>query len=100
MKSRLAVAAVGIPLVLIAILANWLHGALFVALITFGTAAAALELLQMLRPTRPFVPAALVAVVIAPLLAWGANEPGVFAAMLVALPLTMTMARISAPRLE
>jgi phosphatidate cytidylyltransferase len=57
-----------------------------------------LEFLQMSRSYRPFVPAALLAVALAPILAWKAGEPGIFAALLIALPLIMVFASLSVDR--
>lgn len=102
MRSRIFVAAIGIPLVLAIILLTdrWYGGLAFTAFVCAAFTLAVLELYAMLRPMGPYVPAGMVAVAMAALLAWAGGEPGVFAAMLVCLPLTMVFAGLSTPRAD
>ena len=100
MKSRILVALVGIPIVLAIILLTdeWEGGLPFTLLVGAVFTIAVLELYRMLRPNAPFVPAGMTAVALTPILTWAAGEPGMIAAMLVVLPLTMIFAQLSVER--
>jgi phosphatidate cytidylyltransferase len=97
-KSRLIVAAIGIPILYLVLLSGFAdHVALALAL-SVALAIAALELCQMLRPLGPWVPAAFVPVALTPLLAWQLGEVGIFLAMLASIPLLMVFQGLSVPR--
>ncbi|MCW2928938.1 MAG: phosphatidate cytidylyltransferase [Thermoleophilia bacterium] len=100
MKSRLIVAAIGVPILYLVLWSSFADSLLLAILLAGAVGIAALELCQMLRPQAPFVPAAFVPVGLAPLLAWQLSEPGIFLAMLAAVPLLMTFQGISVERAE
>lgn len=98
MKSRLIVAAIGIPIVYLLLWIEWNRSLLFAVLVAIAVSIAVLEFYEMMREYRPYVPAGLLAVGLTPLLAWRGFEPGIFAGMLIAIPLTMIFALLSAER--
>jgi phosphatidate cytidylyltransferase len=98
MKSRLIVAVIGIPLLLLVIVSNTAHNVALALVLAAAFAIAALELCVMLRPHHPWVPAAFVPVMLSPLLAWQLGEAGIFLAMLSAIPLLMVFQGLSVPR--
>jgi phosphatidate cytidylyltransferase len=98
MRSRLLVAAIGIPLVFLALGAQWQQQLLWALVVSLACSTAVLEFYWMMRPYRPFVPAGLLPVLLAPLFAWRALEPGIFAAMLVTVPLVLVFASLSSAR--
>ncbi len=98
MKSRIIVAAIGIPLLYLITLSEFANSLAFTLLVSAAFAIAALELCQMLRPLGPFVPAAFVPVALAPLLAWQLGEVGIFLAMLASIPLLMAFQGVSVER--
>lgn len=100
MKSRLIVAAVGVPILYLVLLSGFADNLILAIVLAVAIGIAALELCQMLRPQAPFVPAALVPVALAPLLAWQLSEPGIFLAMLAAIPLLMIFQGVSVERAE
>lgn len=98
MKSRLIVAAIGVPLLYLVVYSDFADSLAMALLLSVAGALAALELCQMLRPYAPFVPAAFIPVALSPLLAWQLSEPGIFLAMLSAIPLTMVFQGLSVKR--
>jgi phosphatidate cytidylyltransferase len=94
-KSRVLYAVVLIPPVLAVL---WFGGILFALLVAVAAGIAQAELCQVAKEQRPFVPAALLVTVLAPLLAHGLDEVGIFLALLVGIPATMAMASLSVPR--
>lgn len=98
MKSRLIVAAIGIPLLYLVILSGAREHLLFAVVVAAACAIAALELAVMLRPLGPWVPAAFVPVLLSPLLAWKLSEVGIFLAVLTAVPLLLAFQGLSVPR--
>lgn len=98
MKSRLIVAAIGVPILYLVLYSSFGDSLALAVLLAVACGIAALELCQMLRPHAPFVPAAFVPVVLSPLLAWQLGEPGIFLAMLSAIPLTMVFQGLSVER--
>lgn len=98
MKSRLIVAAILIPAVFVLTFSSWQHHLLFALLVAAAMSLAMLEFYELVREYRPYVPAGLAAVALTPVLAWRANEPGIFAAMLAAVPLIMIFALFSVER--
>jgi phosphatidate cytidylyltransferase len=97
-KSRLIVAAIGVPLLYLITLSEFADSLAFALLVAAAFAIASLELCQMLRPLAPFVPAAFAPVALAPLLAWQLGEVGIVLAMLAAIPLTMAFHSLSVER--
>lgn len=100
MASRMLVAAVGIAVIALAIEVRAADDALLVALVTASVVVAVTELHGMLAPMRPFVPVGLACAVATPLLTWRGAEAGLVGGIVVALPLTLLFASISAPRSE
>src|SRR3954447_9858079 len=98
MRSRVIVALIGIPLVYLATWLQWKQALVFALLVAAATVVAGSELYRMTREWRPYVPAGLVAIGATPLLAWRALEPGVFAGLLLVIPLTMIFASLSVER--
>lgn len=98
MKSRLIVAAVGIPLLYLVLLSGFADHLNFAAALSAALSIAALELCQMLRPLAPFVPATLVTVMVAPLLAWQLGEAGIVLAVISSIPLLMIFHGLSVER--
>lgn len=98
MKSRLIVAAIGIPLLYLVLLSHVADHLVFALVLAVAFGMAALELCQMLRPLGPFVPATLISIVLAPLLAWQLGEAGVVLAMLASIPLLMIFHGLSVAR--
>ena len=100
MKSRLIVAAIGVPLLYLVLLSDHADNLALTVVLSVACGIAALELSQMLRPLAPYVPAAFVPVVLSPLLAWQLGEVGIFLAMLASIPLLMVFQGLSVPRDE
>jgi len=100
MKNRVVVAAVLLPIVYLALWAPWHHQLLFAVLITVAVVIATLELMAMFRPLKPFVPAAVIAVGLVPIVCWRAGEPGAFISMVVVVPLTIIFLSLSVERAE
>lgn len=98
MRNRIAVAAIGVPLLYLVLLSNLAEHLLLALVIAVACGIAALELCQMLRRLGPWVPAAFVPVFLSPLLAWQLGEPGIFLAMLSTMPLLMAFRGLSVPR--
>jgi phosphatidate cytidylyltransferase len=98
MKSRLIVAAIGVPLLYLVLLSNAAGNLALVLVLSAALGLAALELCQMLRPLAPFVPAAFVPITLTPLLAWQLGEVGIFLAMLSSIPLLMAFHGLSVQR--
>ncbi|MBC7644091.1 MAG: phosphatidate cytidylyltransferase [Thermoleophilia bacterium] len=100
MKNRVAVAAVLLPIVYLALWVPWQHQLLFAILVTVVVLIATLELMVMLRPLKPFVPAAAIAVGLVPIACWRAGEPGAFIALVLVIPLTIIFLSLSVEREE
>lgn len=100
MKSRIIVAAIGIPIVYLVTLSKWQGNFLFTLLVMVVSTIATLELLDMMRRYKPYSPAALMVAPLIPLLAWKSYEPGIFAGMLAVIPLVMIFASLSVPRTD
>lgn len=98
MKSRIIVAAIGVPLLYLVLLSSFADNIAITLTLSVAASIAALELCQMLRPLGPYVPAALVPVALSPLLAWQIGEVGIFLAMLAAVPLLMAFQGLSVDR--
>ncbi len=98
MKSRLIVAAGGIPLVIVLTVVQWNGALLFALMVAMAIAVAAGELFSMQRSLGPYVPAGMLVTLLIPLCAWRAGEGGMFAALITAIPLTMVFASLSVPR--
>lgn len=98
MKSRLLVAAIGVPVLYLVLLSEFAGNLALAVALSVAFALATLELCQMLRPLAPFVPAALAPVALAPLLAWQLGEVGIFLAMLATVPLVMVFHGLSVER--
>lgn len=100
MKSRLIVAAIGVPFLYLVVLSDHANNLALVLLLAIAGGMASLELCQMIRPQGPYVPATFAAVVMSPLLAWQLGEVGVVLAMLASIPLLMVFQGLSVPRDE
>jgi len=100
MRSRLIVAAIGVPILYLVLLSGFADNVALALALSAAGAIAALELNQMLKGMAPFVPASFVPVLLAPLLAWRLGEVGIFLAMLAAVPLTMIFLSLSVEREE
>lgn len=100
MKSRLIVAAIGVPLLYLVLLSGAADHLALAVLLSAAMGIAALELCQMLRPLAPFVPAAFVPVALTPLLAWQLGEVGIMLAILSSIPLLMVFQGLSVQRDE
>ena len=100
MKSRLIVAAIGVPLLYLVLLSDHANNLAIALLLAVACGIAALELTQMLRPLAPYVPATFAAIVLSPLLAWQLGEVGIVLAMLASIPLLMVFQGLSVPRDE
>jgi phosphatidate cytidylyltransferase len=98
MKSRLIVAAIGIPLLYLVLLSDTANQLALALVLTVAIGIAALELCQMLRPIGPYVPAAFIPITLTPLLAWQMGEVGIFLAMLSSIPLLMAFQGLSVER--
>lgn len=98
MRSRLLVAAIGIPIILAAIFLRWQSGLAFALLVCAISVLALNELYQMTRQQQPFVPAGLLAGGMIPVLVWAMGVPGVFVGMVAAIPLTMIFLLLSVER--
>lgn len=98
MKSRLIVAAIGVPLLYLVLLSSTADHLVLALVLSIALGIATLELCQMLRPLAPFVPAAFVPVTLTPLLAWQLGEVGIFLAMLSSIPLLMVFQGLSVER--
>lgn len=98
MKSRLIVAAIGVPLLYLVLLSGFADHVAFALALSIALGIAALELCQMLRPLAPFVPATFVPVAMTPLLAWRLGEAGIVLAMLASIPLLMIFQGLSVDR--
>lgn len=98
MKSRLIVAAIGVPLLYLVLLSGFADHLAFAVVLSVALGIAALELCQMLRPLAPFVPAAFVSIVLTPLLAWQLGEAGIVLGMLASIPLLMVFQGLSVAR--
>jgi phosphatidate cytidylyltransferase len=97
-KSRLIVAIIGIPLLLLVLESDTAHNVALALVLAAAFGIAALELCVMLRPHQPWVPAAFIPVMLSPVLAWQLGEAGIFLAMLAAIPLLMVFQGLSVPR--
>lgn len=98
MRSRILVAVIGLPLLYVALLLEWRDQLVFALLVTAAMALAMLEACTLLRRLHPFVPASLACAVLAPLLAWRIEEPGLLLALVPLLPLTLAFHGLSAER--
>lgn len=98
MKSRLIVAAIGVPILYLVLLSSFADNLALAVTLSVAIGIAALELCQMLRPLQPFVPATFVPCVLAPMLAWQLGEIGIVLAMLASIPLLMVFQGVSVPR--
>lgn len=99
MRSRILVAAMGIPAVY---LLTWAWNATlpFALLVAAMSVLAVSELNKMLASARPFAIVGLTAAAVTPLVTHAVLEPGLIAAALLALPLTLIFTIVSTPRLE
>ncbi|MCB0877804.1 MAG: phosphatidate cytidylyltransferase [Thermoleophilia bacterium] len=100
MKSRLIVAAIGIPILYLVLLSSFADHLALTLVLCIALGIAALELCQMLRPLAPWVPAAFVPITLTPLLAWQLGEVGIVLGMLSSIPLLMVFQGLSVPRDE
>ena len=100
MRSRLIVAAIGVPILYLILLSDFADNLALAITLAVAFGIAALELSQMLRPLGPYVPATLLPVVLSPLLAWQIGEVGIVLAMLASVPLLMVFQGLSVPRSE
>lgn len=100
MKSRLVVAAIGVPVLYLVLLSGLANNLALAVALSVLLGMAALELCQMLRSLAPFVPAAFVPVALSPLLAWQLGEVGIFLAMLSSIPLLMVFQGLSVARAD
>ena len=98
MKSRLIVAAIGVPLLYLVILSGFREHIVFALAIAAACAIAALELGVMMRPLAPWVPAGFIPVLLSPLFTWKLGEVGIFLAMLSAIPLLLAFQGLSVER--
>lgn len=98
MKSRLIVAAIGVPILYLVLYSSAADSLALALTLAIACGIATLELCQMLRRYRPYVPAALASVVLSPLLAWQLGEVGIFLAMLASIPLLMVFQGLSVDR--
>jgi phosphatidate cytidylyltransferase len=97
-KSRLLVAAIGVPILYLVLLSGFSEHIAWALLVAIACGVAALELSTMLRRMHPWVPAAFLPVLLSPLLAWKLSEVGIFLAMLAVVPLLMAFQGLSVPR--
>lgn len=98
MKSRILVAAIGVPLLYLVILSKFHNNLIFAIGVSVACAIASLELSVMLRPMAPWVPVSLISAALAPMLAWRMGEVGIFLAVLVSIPLILTFQGLSVDR--
>ncbi|MCW2960907.1 MAG: phosphatidate cytidylyltransferase [Thermoleophilia bacterium] len=98
MKSRLIVAAIGVPILYLVLLSGFSEHIAWAVSVSVALGIAALELCTMLRRMGPFVPAAFLPVALAPLFAWRLSEVGIFLAMLAVVPLIMVFQGLSNDR--
>ncbi|MCW2925014.1 MAG: phosphatidate cytidylyltransferase [Thermoleophilia bacterium] len=98
MRSRLIVAAIGVPLLYLVLLSSAADNIALVVTLAVACGIACLELCVMLRPVGPYVPAALAPVVLSPLLAWQLGEVGIFLAMMSTVPLVLAFQGLSVER--
>lgn len=98
MKSRLLVAAIGVPILYLVVLSDFADNLALALLLAAVCGVAVLELCQMLRPLGPYVPAVLAPVALSPLLAWRLGEVGIFLAILATIPLLMAFQGLSVER--
>lgn len=98
MRSRILYAAILIPVVYLLLWAPYINFLPFALGVSVATTIAVLELYAMFRRYRPFVPAGMLAVAATPILAWKAFEPAIFAAFIIAIPLTLVFASLSSRR--
>jgi phosphatidate cytidylyltransferase len=97
-KSRLIVAAIGVPILYLILLSGFADHVALAITLSVACGMATLELCQMLRPLAPYVPATFVPVALTPLLAWQLGEVGIFLAMLSSIPLLMVFQGLSVER--
>lgn len=98
MRSRIIVAALGIPVVYVATWAPWLGALAFALLVMVATVLAASELCALARTKHPFVPAVLIPVVLASVLSWRFAEPGLVLAVVLTVPLILVFQGLSVER--
>jgi phosphatidate cytidylyltransferase len=97
-KSRLLVAAFGIPVVYLATWSEWNRSVFFTLLVIVAITLALSEFYGMVRPYKPYVAAGLLGGIAMPFLAWQAGETGLLAGLVATVPLTLIFYGISAER--